>query len=209
MKDAFLELKQEMTDREQDFRYSKTKQLINEKKSLQDTVKAMTDEVEQLSIMNERFLSDLKKNDYYIQYAASQEELYRLRNAHILLINDMHLESRHGRRASSNSIASKSNQDLLNQTSQLYASTSKPRLNTSIDQPNKINEISQSQQKRSIASFLTCGAYNKEDEDRSQLIGYNNDSDGYRINAEFLHEKIGDGQVDFLHASQLKVSPSR
>jgi hypothetical protein len=74
LRTAFLELKQELIDKEYDLRYSNTRKLIDEKKSLQQTVKALSNEVEQLSIMNEELLVNLQKEDFYYEFEASQAE---------------------------------------------------------------------------------------------------------------------------------------
>lgn len=76
-----------MQNREDDFKYSNIKQLIDEKNSLQSTVKALTNEVEELSITNERFLSELQVKDFYSEYKQTMEELQKLKNAHMMLIN--------------------------------------------------------------------------------------------------------------------------
>ena len=63
------------------------KNLVDEKLSLQRTVKALSNEVEQLSVVNERLLSDLQKMDFYAEYSKVMEELTKLKAGHMMLIN--------------------------------------------------------------------------------------------------------------------------
>lgn len=60
---------------------------MEEKLVLQNTLKVLTEEVEFLSMRNENFLKELKKQDYYSAYKQQNEELTKLREAHTLLIN--------------------------------------------------------------------------------------------------------------------------
>ena len=61
--------------------------LVQEKLSLQETLKAMSEEVECLSKKNENFLKELKKRDFYQAYKQTTEEQMKLREAHAILIN--------------------------------------------------------------------------------------------------------------------------
>ena len=58
-----------MREKEEDFQKSSMSTLVNEKNNLQATVRALVQEVEELSVNNEQFLVDLKKKDFYIEYA--------------------------------------------------------------------------------------------------------------------------------------------
>ena len=48
---------------------------------------ALGQEVEELSIKNEQFLVDLKKRDFYLEYAQVMKDLKQLKTAHMMLIN--------------------------------------------------------------------------------------------------------------------------
>ena len=62
-------------------------QLYQEKESLEQTLKVLTQEVEFLSKKNEEFLKDLKTKNFYQAYRQQNEELTKLREAHTVLIN--------------------------------------------------------------------------------------------------------------------------
>lgn len=66
---------------------SNFKSLLDEKQSLQNTVKALSNEIEQLSMMNERLLCDLQVKDFYLEYSKVMEELTKLKAGHMILIN--------------------------------------------------------------------------------------------------------------------------
>lgn len=54
---------------------------------LENTLKSLSSEVENLSTKNEEFLNDLKKKEFYMDYMNSMKELVALRENHMLLIN--------------------------------------------------------------------------------------------------------------------------
>jgi len=60
---------------------------MEDKQALQTTVKALSNEVESLSMMNERLLNDLQCWDFYEQYSQVMEELTKLKAGHLMLIN--------------------------------------------------------------------------------------------------------------------------
>ena len=47
----------------------------------------MSNEVEQLSVVNEWLLSDLQVKDFYTEYSKVMEELTKLKAGHMMLIN--------------------------------------------------------------------------------------------------------------------------
>ena len=65
---------------------------------MQQTIISLSQEIEYLSVQNEKLLSDLKKRkpqeakqvNYYDAYVKTQEELIKLRQAHAVLISMMH-----------------------------------------------------------------------------------------------------------------------
>lgn len=69
---------------------------ISEKQQIQQTVVALSQEVEYLSTSNMQFLQDLKQKDgFYETYRQTVEELTKLREAHgvlITMIKNHHIE---------------------------------------------------------------------------------------------------------------------
>ncbi len=71
------------SERPKDLNTLREQELIREKVSLEQTLVALTEEVESLSKRNEEFLRDLRaRHDFYGAYQESQEELRKLREAH-------------------------------------------------------------------------------------------------------------------------------
>lgn len=87
LKNAFIELRREIKDKEMDYKDKEKHQLIEEKLALQSTISTLTDEVEFLSVKNEQFLESLRSNDFYSEYQTVCEELRHLKDAHAILIN--------------------------------------------------------------------------------------------------------------------------
>lgn len=61
-------------------------QVVQERVQLQQTLQALSEEVELLSKANEGFLRDLKTRDFYSAYKQTLDELTKLREAHAVLI---------------------------------------------------------------------------------------------------------------------------
>ena len=61
-------------------------QLLTQKTALEQTLKALTEEVECLSVKNQRLISDLRHKDFFDCYNKTIEELEELRKAHAALI---------------------------------------------------------------------------------------------------------------------------
>ena len=79
-----------MKEQQRDYEHCDKTELLEEKQRLQQTLRALTEEVEFLSKKNEQFLKDLRQRDFYSAYQQQQEELIKLREAHIalLMMND-------------------------------------------------------------------------------------------------------------------------
>lgn len=82
-----MEMKLEEKSTKIDERRGDVRNLIDEKNSLQRTVKALSNEVEQLSVVNEKLLGQLQVKDFYEEYSKVMEELTKLKAGHMTLIN--------------------------------------------------------------------------------------------------------------------------
>ena len=76
-----------MNNIQEDYRDKERSDLIQEKSSLEMTLKSLSEEVETLSTKNEEFLSQLRKRDFFQEYQNASNELNSLRDAHMMLIN--------------------------------------------------------------------------------------------------------------------------
>ena len=84
---AFIELRNQIKlEQEGKLEPNEKEQLMKEKQQLQSTLQTLTEEVEFLSKMNEKFLRELKTKDFYATYKECLDELGRLREAHTILI---------------------------------------------------------------------------------------------------------------------------
>lgn len=76
-----------MLNMKEDYKNKEKSTLVYEKNELEQTLKTLSAEVEELSETNETFLQGLRQKDYYLDFKTANEELNQLRDAHILLIN--------------------------------------------------------------------------------------------------------------------------
>ena len=76
-----------MNNMKDDYKNKEKATLVYEKNELEQTLKTLSAEVEELSETNETFLQGLRQKDYYLDFKTANEELNQLRDAHILLIN--------------------------------------------------------------------------------------------------------------------------
>ena len=65
----------------------KTEVLVMQRQALEDNLKVLTDEVEELSQSNERMLKDLKQREFFQQYQNAMQELRKMKRVQQDFIN--------------------------------------------------------------------------------------------------------------------------
>jgi len=99
LQEAYLNLKRKLKDREIDLRKTEKGMLIIEKQQLEENIKLLSEEVEMLSVKNERLLKDLRTKDFYQTYNSVLEEVSNLTFSWKCLRSRMLLSSKRSQEA--------------------------------------------------------------------------------------------------------------